>query len=94
MANYEIVLKFSYTVEDVDSEDEAYEEALSMMKCDTHPEPFDWSSYHISDDDEEEDEDFGKSLLDDCPYGIFFCTDCYKNNTEMCSHWRNSNGQS
>lgn len=91
MANYEIVLKFSYTVEDVDNEDEAYEEALSMMKCDTHPEPFDWSSYHIS-DDEEEEEDFGKSLLDDCPYSVFFCTDCYKNNTEMCSHWRNSNG--
>ena len=93
MANYEIVLKFSYTVEDVDSEEEAYEEALNLMKCDTHPEPFDWSSYHISDDNnEEEDEDFGKNLLDDCPYGIFFCTDCYKNNTEMCSHWRNSNG--
>ena len=93
MANYEIVLKFSYTVEDVDSEEKAYEEALNLMKCDTHPEPFDWSSYHISDDNnEEEDEDFGKNLLDDCPYGIFFCTDCYKNNTEMCSHWRNSNG--
>lgn len=93
MANYEIILKFSYTVEDVDNEEEAYEEALSLMKCDTHPEPFDWSSYHISDDnDEEEDEDFGKSLLDDCPYDIFFCTDCYKNNTEMCSHWRNNNG--
>ena len=94
MANYEIVLKFSYTVEDVENEDEAYKEALSMMKCDTHPEPFDWSSYHISDDDEEEDEDFGKSPLDDCPYGIFFCTDCYKNNTEMCPHWRNNNRQS
>ena len=92
MANYEIVLKFSYTVEDVDSEEEAYEEALNLMKCDTHPEPFDWSSYHILDDDEEEDENFGKSSLDACPYGIFFCTNCYKNNTEMCPHWRNSNG--
>lgn len=92
MANYEIILKFSYTVEDVDSEEEAYEEALSLMKCDTHPEPFDWSSYHISNDEEEEDEDFKKTSLDDCPYGIFFCIDCYKNNTEMCPHWRNNNG--
>lgn len=86
MANYEIVLKFSYTVEDVDNEDEAYEEALSMMKCDTHPEPFDWSSYHISDDEEEEDEDFGKSPLD-CPPNVFLCPLCPKYNTEFCPHW-------
>ena len=84
MANYEIILKFSYTVEDVDNEDEAYEEALSMMKCDTHPEPFDWSSYHISDDEEEEEEDFGKSHLDNCPYGVVLCTSCPYYNTELC----------
>lgn len=22
-----------------------------------------------------------------CPYGVFFCKDCYKNNSEMCPHW-------
>lgn len=54
MANYEIVLKFSYTVEDVADEEEAYEEAIKTMKCDTHPEPYDWASYKLSDDDEEE----------------------------------------
>lgn len=47
MASYEIILKFSYTVEDVADEEEAYEEAVKMMKCDTHPEPYDWSSYLI-----------------------------------------------
>ena len=27
-----------------------------------------------------------------CPHWVFFCEDCYKNDTEMCPHWRNSNG--
>ena len=47
MASYEIILKFNYTVEDVADEEEAYEEAVEMMKCDTHPEPYDWYSYLI-----------------------------------------------
>ena len=51
--NYEIVLKFSYTVEDVDSEEEAYEEAIKIMKQDTHPMPYDWASYRLSSDEEE-----------------------------------------
>ena len=48
--NYEIILKFSYTVEDVDSEEEAYEEAIKIMKQDTHPMPYDWASYRLSSD--------------------------------------------
>ncbi len=47
MASYEIILKFSYTVEDVMDEGEAYEEAVEMMKCDTHPEPYDYDFYRI-----------------------------------------------
>ena len=47
MASYVIVLKFDYAVEDVADEEEAYEEAVKMMKCDTHPEPYDWYSYLI-----------------------------------------------
>lgn len=54
--NYEIVLKFSYTVEDVDSEEEAYEEAIKIMKQDTHPMPYDWASYRLSSDEEENDQ--------------------------------------
>ncbi len=45
MASYEIILKFNYTVEDVANAEEAYEEAVEMMKCDTHPIPYDWYSY-------------------------------------------------
>ena len=52
--NYEIILKFSYTVEDVDSEEEAYEEAIAIMKQDTHPIPYDWDSYKLSNDEEED----------------------------------------
>ena len=54
MASYEIVLKFSYTIENVANEEEAYEEAIKTMKCDTHPEPYDWASYKLMDDDEED----------------------------------------
>ena len=50
--NYEIILKFSYTVEDVDSEEEAYEEAVKIMKQDTHPMPYDWDSYKLLNDEE------------------------------------------
>lgn len=50
MASYEIILKFSYTVEDVADEKEAYEEAVEMMKCDTHPEPYDYYSYLIEEE--------------------------------------------
>lgn len=53
--NYEIVLKFSYTVEDVNSEEEAYEEAIKIMKQNTHPMPYDWASYRLSSDEEEND---------------------------------------
>lgn len=52
--NYEIILKFSYTVEDVNSEEEAYEEAIEIMKQDTHPMPYDWASYRLSSDEEED----------------------------------------
>lgn len=52
--NYEIILKFSYTVEDVNSEEEAYEEAIAIMKQDTHPIPYDWDSYKLSNDEEED----------------------------------------
>ena len=52
--NYEIILKFSYTVEDVDSEEEAYEEAIKIMKQDTHPMPYDWASYRLSGDEKED----------------------------------------
>ena len=52
MPNYEIILKFSYTVEDVDSEEEAYEEAVKIMKQDTHPMPYDWDSYKLLNDEE------------------------------------------
>ena len=52
--NYEIILKFSYTVEDVDSEEEAYEEAVEIMKQDTHPMPYDWDSCKLSNDEEED----------------------------------------
>lgn len=52
--NYEIILKFSYTVEDVNSEEEAYEEAIEIMKQDTHPIPYDWASYRLSSDEEED----------------------------------------
>lgn len=52
--NYEIILKFSYTVEDVNSEEEAYEEAIKIMKQDTHPMPYDWASYRLSSDEEED----------------------------------------
>ena len=50
MASYEIILKFSYTIEDVANEEEAYEEAVEMMKCDTHPEPYGWDSYCIEEE--------------------------------------------
>lgn len=53
MANYEIVLKFSYTVEGVANEEEAYKEAIELMKCDTHPEPYDWASYKLMDNEED-----------------------------------------
>lgn len=52
--NYEIILKFSYTVEDVNSEEEAYEEAIEIMKQDTHPMPYDWDSYKLSNDEEDQ----------------------------------------
>lgn len=52
--NYEIILKFSYIVEDVNSEEEAYEEAIEIMKQDTHPIPYDWDSYKLSNDEEED----------------------------------------
>lgn len=54
MANYEIVLKVSYTVEGVANEEEAYKEAIELMKCDTHPMPYDWASYRLSSDEEED----------------------------------------
>ena len=54
--NYEIILKFSYIVEDVNSEEEAYEEAIEIMKQDTHPMPYDWASYKLSNDEEENDQ--------------------------------------
>lgn len=50
MANYEIILKFSYTIEDVANEEEAYEETVEMMKCDTHPEPYDYDFYLIEEE--------------------------------------------
>lgn len=52
MANYEIVLKFSYTVENVADEDEAYKKAIELIKCDTHPMPYDWASYKLMDNEE------------------------------------------
>lgn len=52
--NYGIILKFSYTVEDVNSEEEAYEEAIKIMKQDTHPMPYDWVSYRLLSDEEED----------------------------------------
>ena len=54
MANYEIVLKFSYTVEDVANDEEAYKEAIEMIKGDTNPIPYDWGSYKLMDDEEED----------------------------------------
>ena len=50
MASYEIILKFGYMVEDVADEKEAYEEAVETMKCDPHPEPYDWDSYLIAEE--------------------------------------------
>ena len=83
MANYEIVLKFSYTVEGVANEEEAYKEAIELMKCDTHPEPYDWASYKLMGDDEEKDEDFEKKSRD-CPPNVFLCPQCPYYNTELC----------
>ena len=56
---------------------------------------------YISCIDERHESEFGEGKFafeeeprktGDCPYDIFFCTDCYKNNTEMCPHWRDNNG--
>lgn len=39
MPNYEVILKYSYEIYNVANEDEAYEEAVALMKMDTHPYP-------------------------------------------------------
>lgn len=51
MANYEVVLKFSYEIE-ADNEKEAYEEACLWMKQETHPIPSDADIYNLDEKSE------------------------------------------
>lgn len=86
MANYEIILKLFYTVEDVKSEEEAYKKAVEMMKKDTVLNPCGWEAYPLPNNNNKEKKEDKKPSL--CPPNTYFCCKCSWNDTELCPFTR------